>query len=138
MRHTFEYADSPQFSQTDFVIRIPPNINLKNDLLAALASAGRFPGYFGSNWDALLDCLRDLSWIGNKSVVIVHSDLPLQNTPSEGKVYLETLRTALIDWSKAAETSTASPLGWPCVEHELRVVFPTEAQMHISRMRAAT
>ncbi len=32
----------------------------KAELLDALAAAFRFPGYFGRNWDALLDCLRSL------------------------------------------------------------------------------
>lgn len=32
----------------------------KAELLEALASAFRFPAYFGRNWDALLDCLRSL------------------------------------------------------------------------------
>jgi RNAse (barnase) inhibitor barstar len=33
----------------------------KDDLLRAIAAALRFPDYFGMNWDALLDCLRDLA-----------------------------------------------------------------------------
>jgi hypothetical protein len=32
-------------------------------LLQALAEAFAFPGYFGRNWDAAVDCLSDLSWI---------------------------------------------------------------------------
>lgn len=32
----------------------------KAGLMDALASAFRFPAYFGKNWDALLDCLRSL------------------------------------------------------------------------------
>lgn len=32
----------------------------KAELMGALASAFRFPSYFGRNWDALLDCLRSL------------------------------------------------------------------------------
>ena len=32
----------------------------KAELMDALAAGFRFPGYFGRNWDALLDCLRSL------------------------------------------------------------------------------
>lgn len=34
----------------------------KDDLLAALANALGLPQWFGHNWDALTDCLCDLSW----------------------------------------------------------------------------
>lgn len=33
-------------------------------VFAALDAAFGFPGYFGRNWDAVLDCLTDLSWLG--------------------------------------------------------------------------
>jgi len=32
----------------------------KDELLRALADALRFPAYFGHNWDAVIECLRDL------------------------------------------------------------------------------
>ncbi len=35
----------------------------KTDLLARIANALRFPAWFGHNWDALSDCLCDLSWL---------------------------------------------------------------------------
>ena len=34
----------------------------KDQLLAAIAAAAQFPDWFGHNWDALADCLGDLSW----------------------------------------------------------------------------
>lgn len=34
----------------------------KDDLLTELASALDFPVWFGGNWDALFDCLADMSW----------------------------------------------------------------------------
>jgi RNAse (barnase) inhibitor barstar len=37
------------------------SIRSKDDLLRAVAAAMRFPDYFGMNWDAVVDCLRDLA-----------------------------------------------------------------------------
>lgn len=35
----------------------------KADALARIGKALSFPGWFGANWDALADCLGDLSWL---------------------------------------------------------------------------
>ncbi|MDV7401916.1 barstar family protein, partial [Arthrospira platensis SPKY1] len=35
----------------------------KPTLLTRIASALQFPDWFGHNWDALSDCLTDLSWL---------------------------------------------------------------------------
>ncbi len=45
----------------------------RNDLLAELARAFGFPDWFGHNWDALADCLSDLSWkVAEGYVVCLH------------------------------------------------------------------
>jgi RNAse (barnase) inhibitor barstar len=47
----------------------------KKSLLAGIARAFDFPDYFGENWDALEECLRDMSWrSGQISVLIEHAD----------------------------------------------------------------
>ena len=43
----------------------------KSALLGALARALEFPDWFGGNWDALQDCLGDLSWRRAPGYVIV-------------------------------------------------------------------
>jgi hypothetical protein len=35
----------------------------KDQLIARVAEALKFPAWFGGNWDALEDCLCDLSWV---------------------------------------------------------------------------
>jgi hypothetical protein len=133
-------ADRRQASEKgDFVLRVPAGICSKNDLLAALASAGRFPDYFGGNWDALQDCLHDLSWISNRKVVVVRSDLPLRDKQSECRTYLEVLQAALANWAEGVKPdATESPPGWSYVDHELRVVFPIDANAAIARLVART
>lgn len=39
-------------------------------LLAELARAFCFPDYFGGNWDAADECLRDLSWLPARGYVL--------------------------------------------------------------------
>jgi RNAse (barnase) inhibitor barstar len=43
----------------------------ESGLLSKLASDLNFPDYFGMNWNALIDCLRDLSWLNPRGVLVV-------------------------------------------------------------------
>jgi hypothetical protein len=43
----------------------------KRGLLARLAKALQCPPYFGMNWDALSDCMRDLSWLNDNGWVVI-------------------------------------------------------------------
>ena len=60
-------ADAAQGSALD-VVEIPLE---KEDLLDAIASALGFPEWFGRNWDALEDCLGDLSWREARGHVLI-------------------------------------------------------------------
>jgi RNAse (barnase) inhibitor barstar len=48
----------------------------KAGLLDALAEALAFPAWFGENWDALEDCLTDMSWSNAEGYVLIlrHAD----------------------------------------------------------------
>ncbi|MCC7449048.1 MAG: barstar family protein [Anaerolineae bacterium] len=53
----------------------------KAELMRALNNALAFPAHVGGNWDALLDMLRDLSWLPAKGYVLVIGGLkPLART----------------------------------------------------------
>ena len=43
----------------------------KSEFLARLAKALKCPPYFGMNWDALNDCLTDLSWLDDEGWVVI-------------------------------------------------------------------
>lgn len=89
-------------------------------LFAALYEKLHLLGYFGCNWNALFDCLRDLHWVEQRRIVIVHEDLPL--LPAlEMKVYLEVLRDAALDWKS----------GDP---HHLEVIFTESDRETVKRL----
>jgi hypothetical protein len=62
----------------------------KEQLLRQLADCLAFPDYFGGNWDALIDCLSDLSWLHAPETVIDHAGLPNLG-PNDLRLYLECL-----------------------------------------------
>ena len=94
----------------DFVARVGEGISTSAALLEGLRVELRFPAYFGANWNALSDCLRDLGWIEERTVVLCHADLPA--LPARDlRQYLEVLAQAVTDWREGEA-------------HALRVVFP--------------
>ncbi|MBL8503301.1 MAG: barstar family protein [Rhodocyclaceae bacterium] len=46
----------------------------KEGLMRSLAAALDFPQWFGHNWDALADCLGDLSWLPAKGYLLILED----------------------------------------------------------------
>ena len=49
-------------------------IDSKRALLDAIAVAAAFPAYCGRNWDALEECLRDLSWTSASGYLLLWDD----------------------------------------------------------------
>ena len=47
------------------------DVSGKSALLRRIAAKLGFPGWFGENWDALEDCLTDLSWREGEGHVLV-------------------------------------------------------------------
>ena len=68
----------------------------KARLLQNMASALRFPDWFGHNWDALEDCLTDLSWREAPAYVL------LIDNPKPGEdlgVLTDILRSSAESWA---------------------------------------
>ena len=61
-----------------------------------IARALRFPAWFGRNWDALEDCLGDLSWRAGSGHVLVFDAFPRGD---ELGVLLDVLRSTAEFWA---------------------------------------
>jgi RNAse (barnase) inhibitor barstar len=70
------------------------------ELLAALAEALEFPDWFGRNWDALADCLMDLTWLDAPGFVIVLKDCDslMEHNPDDFATALEVFADAAAYW----------------------------------------
>jgi len=106
----------------DFSLIVKSGICTKMDLFDNFAREGHFPAYFGKNWDALLDCLCDFSWIVNPEsrIVITHNDLPFADQEDLLCVYLEILETAINTGKSEHRLS------------ELVVVFPSDFESQVT------
>jgi hypothetical protein len=70
----------------------------KQALLERIAGALHFPAWFGGNWDALEDCLTDLSWARAGGYVLLFdhaSDLPADETG----ILIDVLAAAAAHWA---------------------------------------
>lgn len=73
----------------------------KADLLVRIATAMRFPAWFGHNWDALADCLADLSWLRSPACVVeLHHLGELRDaSPEAADVLLDILADTTAFWA---------------------------------------
>ena len=72
---TFGTNIIPDVTQNAFVVFIRATTKGKGELLKELSESLLFPDYFGNNWDALRDCLSDLTWISEKKIIIVFESI---------------------------------------------------------------
>lgn len=89
----------------------------KADFLACIAQSLRFPPDFGSNWDALLDCLRDLSWLEAPGWVVIldRSKHFCAGHPQEFAQAMEIMGEAADFWRQEGRplwTLVSGPQGW--------------------------
>jgi RNAse (barnase) inhibitor barstar len=75
------------------------------------AAALQFPHYFGENWDALHDCLADLSWLGADGVVICLADADqlLTKAPGELKRLADVLQSAAKEMNQPEKPKSPRP-----------------------------
>lgn len=72
----------------------------RDKLLKQLARSLRFPATFGGNWDALADCLQDLSWLPVRGHVLEIAGLAdfAAAAPDDLALLLEILGTTAAYW----------------------------------------
>ena len=72
----------------------------KAALIERFAGAFELPPWFGFNWDALADCLTDLSWMAADGYVIVleHADAFAAANPTDFATALSILQEAADSW----------------------------------------
>lgn len=89
----FEFHSDESMPDKDVgvLVRVPFGITDKYELLKSLGTQLRLPEYFGFNWDALDECLADLSWLEKEPIVIWHDDLPLSSNSKESTQYVRIL-----------------------------------------------
>ncbi|HJR67250.1 MAG TPA: barstar family protein [Gemmatimonadaceae bacterium] len=124
-RSRFCFGDVGIPASPALIADVPSGIAAKAALLDELSRELRFPDYFGGNWDALEECIRDLSWIPPGPVVLRHRDIPLVKDLPDSKTYLSILSDAVDEWKRTAN-------------RDLVVVFPREARAHIARVLRST
>jgi RNAse (barnase) inhibitor barstar len=75
------------------------------EILEQFATALRFPAYFGWNWNALFDCLRDLSWhpADRYLVIVHHAENVLKGKPEEQEILFSILLRASRQWANSLE-----------------------------------
>ncbi|MEA3191823.1 MAG: hypothetical protein QOD26_156, partial [Betaproteobacteria bacterium] len=68
------------------------------DALRSISQALHFPAWFGGNWDALEDCLGDLSWRQGEGYVLVLQNWQALSSDDLG-VLIDVLRASADSWS---------------------------------------
>lgn len=74
----------------------------KAELLASVSAALRFPAWFGANWDALEDCLTDLSWLEAAGYVLL-IEQPADLATEDFAVFTDVLGAAAAHWAASGQ-----------------------------------
>lgn len=76
-------------------------ISGKADLLLAVGAALAFPPYYGQNWDALEECLTDLSWLPAQGYLLLYdqADQLARRAPDIWGIGCATMQHAASIWA---------------------------------------
>lgn len=108
------------YNEGEFVAYLH-QINGEDDLHVKLSEVLSFPDYYGRNWNALNDCLKDFSWINQKGITLVHTSLPNLSV-DELIIYIEIIFESVESWEEGDS-------------HYFKVIFPKETEEVINNIR---
>ena len=119
----FIFTDSPSSPDNALVVSIPSELDNLNSLFDVLRTGLGLPDYFGANLDALSEVLRDLHWVDQACVVLVHMGTTFSDDKLFG-VYLSILQECVDDWKRDQEG-------------RLVVMFPAKMESQVSNLLAS-
>ena len=97
-----EIAQLAQANNIHFFHLRGNRIHTDSDLFREAMKVMRFPDYFGKNWNALLDCMRDLSfwWPSSNGNLVLYDDFEnLAKTKPEGfRIAVEVFQGVVESW----------------------------------------
>ena len=99
---SYSHSSTPPKDLPGLTAVIPAGIHNTYKLLEILSKRLNFPDYFGMNWNALEECLRDFHWTTTNQISIFHEDLP-ELPWNDLKIYLNILTKVLQFWSLHSE-----------------------------------
>jgi len=103
-------------------VRIPAGIPTERQLLEVLDRGLGLPDYFGMNWNALVETIRDLSWLPPGQIVLAHADVPMHGDPDNQSTYISILTDAVARWMHDPG-------------RDLLVTFPVEFRRRVEQLR---
>lgn len=89
----------------------------KDDALTRIAQALDFPEWFGGNWDALADCLSDLSWKPADGYVLLLDNIQAWRTAAPG------------DFDTASDIFNEAATEWMQVRKPFWALMPLPAKL---------
>ena len=120
----FYFIDFPfTFNNLAFIVHLDSKVKNEDELFKNLSDKLFFPDYFGYNWDAVYDLLRDFDWIKQEEIVLIYDAIP-QLEEKTLRIFFQVLATAISDWETGPRDNF----------HKLRVIFPTDSENSIKNL----